>query len=83
MSSLEQSTSRLTLAVEKLHKVAERLGSRDAVDNADTSALRHQITLLSAEKESLDQQLTQVKSHNRDAREQLERAIARLETLLK
>ena len=83
MSSLEQSTSRLNLAVEKLHKVTERLCSRDAVDNADTSALRHQITLLSTEKDALNQQLSQVKSDNRDARDQLERAIARLETVLK
>ena len=83
MSSLEQSTSRLTLAVEKLHKVTERLSSRDAVDNEDASALRHQITLLSAEKDALSQQLSQVKSENRDARDQLERAIERLETVLK
>ena len=83
MSSLEQSTSRLAIAVEKLGKVTERLSSRDAVEHEDASALRHQITLLSAEKDALATQLSQVKSDNSDARQQLERAIARLETILK
>ena len=84
MNLLEQSTSRLSLAVEKLAKIADNLENRHVQTTGQTnSLLQEKITQLSNEKNALDKELSTCRENNVDAQQQLERAIARLETILK
>ena len=83
MSPLEQASSRLSLAVERLAKVADKIATNGVSCTAsDDTALQEKITLLSQENIDLVKRLEQTETNNAETREQLERNINRIENIL-